>query len=158
MRETINIEGGPKNVMIVVIKPDAYFKADKIKEMIKNAGINIEKEVSTILPLDFVNKIMYKNIPDEVRFENAKHFSQAPSIILEVSGDANLLGDVLKLTGEKTNPNECDEGTIRNIFGDKLGFDMPGGKKYYRNAIHRGRDEIEVEDDKNKFKMFFLGD
>ncbi len=152
------IEKEPKNTMIVVIKPDAYFKHEEIKNIFRENGIDIKREVVKMLPLEFVNGEMYTNIPQEVQFENAKHFSQGPSVVLELEGDEDLMEKVIKITGEKTSPSECDEGTIRELFGDKDGIDMINGKKYYRNAIHRGKNAEEVEDDKVKFETVFIGE
>jgi nucleoside diphosphate kinase len=151
------IEIDPKNNMVVVVKPDAYFHLPEIMDRLTSEGITITRQSTQMLPLSFVNKIMYKDLPDPIKFETAKHFSQGPSTILLLTGDENLLTKILKITGQETQPGKCDIDSIRYMFGDHDGSDMPQiGKKYFKNAIHRGKNPAEISEDLDKFKTFII--
>jgi nucleoside diphosphate kinase len=151
-----SIEKAPKDHMIVVIKPDAYFHLQAIMDRFKNEGLEVVESVTRILPLDFVNKVMYRNMPIQIQFENAKHFSQGPSVILMLEGDNSLIDKVVSIIGKNTKPGECDEDSLRYLFGEHDGHEMAGGGQYFRNAIHRGKNEAELQDDMEKFKTFFI--
>ena len=73
-----------------------------------------------------------------------------------VKGGANIINDIVSLTGGKTNPHECSEDSIRYIFGEHFGREAGGGKKYFRNAIHRAKDGKEQKEDLEKFRDISL--
>jgi nucleoside diphosphate kinase len=149
-------EKEPKDRMIVVVKPDAYFHLQAIIDRFKDEGLEIVESVTKILPLDFVNRVMYRNMPAQIQFENAKHFSQGPSTVLMLEGDNGLIDKVVSIIGKNTKPGECDEDSLRYLFGEHDGHQMAEGGQYFRNAIHRGKNSDEVRDDLEKFKTFFI--
>lgn len=53
-----------------------------------------------------------------------------------------------------TNPNKCDDSTIRYIFGEHFMRETSDGSQYSRNAVHRGKNEEELKEDLDKFKPF----
>ncbi|MFA6430584.1 MAG: nucleoside-diphosphate kinase [Candidatus Paceibacterota bacterium] len=139
---------------VVVIKPDAFASRDLIIKRLEGSGLYIAKTVSKRLPVDFVLGEMYKNLPEGIEEETAKHFSSGPSEIILVKGGDDILQKIVSVTGEKLNPNECDEESIRYLFGEHFGRDASEGKTYFRNAAHRGKDEEERLDDLDKFESF----
>ncbi len=163
-----SIEQEPDS-MIVVVKPDARDRLQEIISRFEKDGLQIEKQITTILEPTFVNGIMYQyphpdselgeDIEDEkfvknrgAQFESAKHFLQGPSTILLLRGDKNIIDKVIKITGLDREPAKCDEDSIRYLFGEHTGYPMAGlNDVYYRNAIHRGKNTEEVNSDKQKF-------
>jgi hypothetical protein len=70
-----------------------------------------------------------------------------------VGGDAVV--KLLDAVGGETNPALCDRDTIRFLYGDIEYEKLPGGSRYYRNAIHRPKDREEASADKEKFGEIF---
>lgn len=144
----VNPESG---LMVVVIKPDAFPHRDKIIKKFKDAGLHIIKSAKRELGDGFVLGIMYKDLPEDIKKETAKHFSAGPSEVILLKGGDDLIQKVISLTGEKTNPRECDEESIRYLFGEHLGRETDDGKTYFKNAIHRAKNPEEQRDDLRKF-------
>lgn len=163
-----SIERKPES-MIVVVKPDARDRLQEIISRFEKDGLQIEKQITTILEPTFVNGIMYQyphpdfesgeTLDDQkfiknrgAQFESAKHFLQGPSTILLLRGDKDIIDKVTQITGLDREPGKCSENSIRYLFGEHKGYPMAGlDDIYYRNAIHRGKDKKEVEEDKEKF-------
>lgn len=136
---------------VVVIKPDAFKKRDQIISRLESSGLYVVKTITKKLPEDFVIGTMYKNLPKGIEEETLKHFATGPSEIILLEGGSDLLKKIITLTGEKTNPDQCDKNTIRSLFGEHFGRETPDGD-YFRNAIHRGKDPKEQKNDLDKFK------
>lgn len=150
--ETSDIAVNPESgLMVVVIKPDAFSHRDKIIEKLKDAGLHIVKSTKRELGDGFVVGRMYKDLPEDIKKETTEHFSAGPSEIILLKGGNDLLQTVISLTGEKTNPAECDEESIRYLFGEHSGKETDTGKTYFRNAIHRAKNSEEQADDLHKF-------
>ncbi|MEI6238520.1 MAG: nucleoside-diphosphate kinase [bacterium] len=139
-------------LMILVIKPDAFPKKVEILEMLKAKGLHIVKTVTKDLPLDFVLGTMYKNLPEGIEAETAKHFNSDSSEIILLEGGEDIVEKAVEITGKKTKPNECDPETIRAIFGENFLREAGDGSQYSRNAIHRAKDEVERKLDLEKFE------
>lgn len=155
--------------MIVVVKPDARNRLQEIIARFEKDGLQIQKQITTMLEPKFVNGIMYHypqpnfelgdTIHDQkfvknrgAQFESAKHFLQGPSTVLLLKGRKDIIDKVTKITGSDREPAKCSEDSIRYLFGEHKGHEMAGlDDIYYRNAIHRGKDEQEVYLDKEKF-------
>lgn len=165
-----NPEQEPKlDSMIVVVKPDAQDKLQEIISRFEKEGLKIERQITTILEPTFVNGIMYQyphpneekgeTIEDPkfvknrgAQFESAKHFLQGPSTVILLRGSEDIINKVTEITGLNREPGKCSEDSIRYMFGEHEGHLMAGlDDVYYRNAIHRGKDEGEVKADKEKF-------
>ncbi len=137
---------------MVVIKPDAFKKRESIVKRLENSGLYIVSSISRRLPENFVLGAMYNNLPKSIAEQTLKHFNEGESEILLVKGGNNLIDNLVSLTGDKTNPSECKEESIRYLFGEHFGRDTDDGKTYFRNAIHRARNEKEQKDDLEKFR------
>lgn len=144
----VNPESG---LMVVVIKPDAFLHRDKIIKKLKDAGLHVIKSAKRELGDGFVISRMYKDLPEDIKEETVKHFSVGPSEVILLKGGDDLLQKVVSLTGEKTNPRECDQESIRYLFGEHFGRETDDGKTYFRNAIHRAKNIEEQDDDLRKF-------
>ena len=144
----VNIEN---NLMIVVIKPDAFKYRYEIIKKLKDSGLRVVKSVQKRLGDHFVLGEMYKDLPEDIKKETSRHFNEGHSEVILLKGDDNLLQKIGSLTGEKTNPSECSEGSIRKLFGEPFGRETDAGGIYFRNAIHRAKDTKEQKEDLNKF-------
>lgn len=140
---------------IVVIKPDAFANRDLIIKRLENSGLYIAKTVTKRLPDNFVIGEMYKDLPKGIEEETLRHFNEGPSELVLLEGGDEVLQKIVSLTGEKTNPAECDEKSIRYLFGDHFGHETADRKSYFRNAVHRAKDNGEKVEDLDKFESFF---
>lgn len=135
------------NLAVLVIKPDAYNKKDEILKKIRNAGIYIVKTVEKKLEDNFVLGSMYKNMPEGIEKETVRHFNSGPSVLILVRGGKDVLDKIIDITGENTDPKKCNEESIRYLFGEHFDRETDDDRKYFRNAIHRAKnDEERVED------------
>ena len=140
---------------IVVIKPDAFAKKDQILKILENSGLHVVKTRTKKLPDSFVIGKMYsEDMPEGIVEETSKHFNSGPSEIILVNGGPDILGKIIKVTGENTDPNKCNEDSIRYIFGEHFMREASDGKPYSRNAVHRAKDEKERKEDLDKFESF----
>jgi nucleoside diphosphate kinase len=142
------------NLAVVVIKPDAFKNKDQIIKKLENSGLYVVKSVTKRLPDNFVIGEMYQDLPTDIEAETLKHFNLGPSEIVLLKGDENLVGSVVEVTGLNTDPNQCDEQSIRYLFGEHFGRDTEECKTYFRNAVHRAKDSKEQKADLDKFEDF----
>ena len=140
---------------IIVIKPDAFSKKDRIIKRLEGFGLHVEKTRTKRLPDDFVVGEMYKGLPEGIEEETLRHFNSGPSEIILVKGGPDILEKIVKVTGENTDPNKCDESSIRHLFGEHFMREASDGSKYSRNAVHRAKNQEEQKDDLKKFEPFF---
>ena len=145
----INPETG---LAIVVIKPDAFKNKDLIIKKLEDSGLYIAKTISKRLPDNFVVGEMYKDLPHSIEEKTLEHFNEGPSEIILLEGGSDLLKKIEMVTGQSTNPNECNEESIRYIFGEHIGEKTEDGKTYYRNAIHRAKNSGEQKHDLDAFE------
>lgn len=141
---------------IALIKPDAFHSRDMIVKRLEDSGLYIAKKKDLTLPEDFVIGKFYskEQLPKPIADATLRHFASGPSEILLIKGD-NIAEKLLKLIGSKINPAECDEDTIRYIFGNHTPEQLEGDLKYYRNAAHKPRTDEERKDDLKKFEPLF---
>jgi nucleoside diphosphate kinase len=149
----VNRESG---LAMVVIKPDAFKNKDQIIRRLENSGLYVVGTKTRQLSENFVANVMYKDLPAGIQEETIKHFNSGPAEIILVKGGENIVKDIVSLTGEKTDPRECSEDSIRYIFGEHFGRETDDSKKYFRNAIHRAKDENEQKEDLDKFRDISL--
>lgn len=142
-------------IMVVVIKPDAISRRDEIIKKFKDEGLIVIQSKKIDLGDKFLTEKMYENLSDDIKKETLRHFRKGQAeVILLGSWDKDkkdILERVVSLTGERTDPHECDMGSIRNMFGDHEGILTKEGKKYSPNAIHRAKTPAEREKDLDMF-------
>jgi nucleoside diphosphate kinase len=155
--ESSDIVFNPESALaMVVIKPDAFQNKDAIIRRLENSGLYVVETKTRQLSENFVANVMYKDLPAGIREETIKHFNSGPAEIILLKGGENIVQDIVSLTGEKTDPRECSEDSIRYIFGEHFGRDVGDGKQYFRNAIHRAKDGAEQKGDLDKFRDISL--
>ncbi|MDR3558471.1 MAG: nucleoside-diphosphate kinase [Candidatus Pacebacteria bacterium] len=138
---------------LVVIKPDAFSKRDQIVKRLESSGLYIVRKKMRKLPDDFVIGQMYgADMPKGIREETLKHFNSGPSEVILVNGGPDILNKIVKVTGEHTDPNRCDESSIRYAFGEHFMREANDGSQYSRNAVHRAKNGKERAEDLEKFK------
>ena len=145
---------------IAVIKPEAFRNRDQIIRRLEAEGLHIEKTVQRKLPAHFVVGKMYKDLPLGIEVETLKQFNSGMSEIILVKGGPDVSKKLVAATGLQTDPNKCEKGTIRYMFGKHYAIDAGDGKKFYPNAIHRGKPDedgkpSERKEDLDKFRSFF---
>jgi nucleoside diphosphate kinase len=145
----VDVESG---LAIAVIKPDAFINKDQILKRLEDSGLYIVKTVTKRLPDNFVIGTMYKDLPKGIEEETLKHFNIGSSEIILLRGGSDIVEQLVKITGDKTRPNECSDESIRYIFGEHFGRNAGEDKTYFRNAIHRGKDAEEKKADLDKFE------
>jgi nucleoside diphosphate kinase len=148
----VNPESG---LAIVVVKPDAFAKRGQIVKRLEGSGLYVVKEVEKRLPDDFVIGTMYKGLPKGLEVETLKHFNSGPSDLILLRGGKDILEKIVTIVGTKTVPTECDEQSIRYLYGEHFSRDAGGDLKYSRNGAHRSMTQAERDEDLKKFESFF---
>jgi len=154
-KETVIPNEFPSNIAIVVIKPDAVENAKDIKMMLESSGIKVIKSKILKLRERFLVEEMYKDLPDSIREETLKHFNIDDAEVLLVRGGDDIVEKLGEITGKETNPDLSEKGTVRYKYGEHFHRDTDDGRKYFRNAIHRAKNEQERVEDLRKFKGVF---
>ncbi len=151
--ESSNIAIDEKTGMaVVVIKPEAFRYRDAIVQKIEHTGLSIVSRKHKQLPENFVLNAMYPNLSESLQQQTAQHFNEGESEILLIKGGNDLVEKLVTLAGEHTNPAVCDTNSIRYLFGEHFARETSDGGAYYRNAVHRPKDESEREHDLEEFK------
>lgn len=147
-----------ENEVICVIKPDAFPMRDVIVRRLKEMGLTVVTRKDQQLTEPFIDKNMIApEWSEEVREATKRYFMEGPSEFLVVRGGdkGDVIEKLIAATGGETNPLLCERDTIRFIYGDVQPEKLPGGRRYYRNAVHRPKNEEEAEEDKKKFGGVF---
>lgn len=142
-------------MMVVVIKPDAISHRDEIIKKFKDEGLIIIQSKKIDLGDKFLTEKMYENLPDDIKEETLRHFKKGQAEVVLLGSwnkdQKDILERVVSLTGEKTDPRECNMKSIRNMFGEHEGILTKEGRKYFPNAIHRAKTLDEKKKDLNTF-------
>lgn len=130
-----------------IIKPDAMQKgfAADIQEYLKSKGFKIIKNVHRSLTKDEINELYAEHITKSFYPEISAFMSSADVVMLVLERD-NAVAYLREVLGA-TNSADAQEGTIRNLFGDKT--------MKMHNAIH-GSDSIASA--QREMKIFNLLD
>ena len=145
--EVSNVKDGEA---VCVIKPDAYENRNRIVQKLEESGLYIVRRSLAELSEQFITNKMYSSIPEPILKATLKHFSSGPCEIVLVKGD-NVINKLLKSTGLHTAPPLCDHETIRFIYGTHMVEELEEGYRYWRNAVHRAKNEKERIEDLSKF-------
>ena len=79
----VNLEN---NLMVVVIKPDAFLRRDEIIKKLEDAGLTVVKKAERRLGNNFLISEMYKELPESIKEETIKHFNTGPSEVILLRG------------------------------------------------------------------------
>lgn len=138
---------------MVIIKPDAFGRRGEIVRRLETSGLYVVSKIDRPLPERFVTEGLYQNLPQGIEEETVRHFNEGPAEVLLVRGGPNIVETLVSLTGDQTAPSQCSEDSIRYLFGEH--FARKAGEddgEYYRNAIHRPKNEEEKEDGLEKYR------
>lgn len=131
---------------VYIIKPDGVLHREKIRAMIVSAGLNIVASKTVYLDPDALYTL-YPDAPLNILiFIMGEEMLNGRCEIGIVEGD-NAIERLVELCGEKVNPFECRTGTIRYAFKDHSTETRVNDYTYYRNTIHRSKNETEVQRD-----------
>lgn len=150
----VNAETG---LAMVIIKPDAFQHREEIVRRLENSGLYIVNKIDRVLPERFVTEGLYHDLPPSIEAETVKHFNEGPAEVLLIRGGPDMVEALVSLTGKKTAPSQCSEKSIRNLFGEH--FARKAGEndsEYYRNAIHRPKNNEEKKDGLEKYRSISL--
>ena len=133
---------------VYIIKPEGMPRRHEIREMIeKMAGLAIVGSITTVLP-EWALAKLYPDLAqekNELWLATLEHLAHSECEIGIVEGE-NAVQRFFELCGEMTSPLQCRSGTIRLVFGKEKPVRV-GEKLYWRNVIHRSKNQQEAESD-----------
>ena len=130
------------------IKPEAMKQRFEIYKMLRAGGLQVTSYVIKAMPewaLDEFyqdsfggNEALRKAILYHMRLQECNFLSLRANNIVEI---------LPRVCGLSTNPNECEEGTVRARFSNKVPKIINEKTLYWHNAIHRPKNEAETAKD-----------
>lgn len=124
-----------------IIKPEGIKNAEGIKNIILENGLKIVKTKLALLSPDII-KLIYLDTSNDLFAAHVMFMCKEISEVGIIEG-ANAIDKLVEVSGHDTNPNLCATGTIRNLFGEKVGCKV-GISLYYKNVFHRSRNIDEA--------------
>lgn len=126
-----------------IIKPEAFPLRDEIWARIVSTELHVVRRC--VLTLNEDQAVgFYRSLPENRRLPAVRSLSGGPVEVGVLAGD-NAVARVLRLCGTRSDPSECEPGTIRRDFG--TGWDLSDPSvPVLRNAIHRCKTSAQVED------------
>ncbi len=124
-----------------IIKPEAFANRIAIQEKIISNKLKIVSLKTILLP-EFIITQIYPNMSSDLYSATMKYLRCGFSELGIVEGE-NAISLLLEIGGKDTNPNKCEIGTIRNMFGDKVEV-IYGNAVYFKNGFHRSHNYIEA--------------
>ena len=125
-----------------IIKPDGLKNTESIKRIILKSGLRIIISKKTVLVPDII-RFIYPDTEADLLEAHFKFMSNEISEIGIIEG-LNAIAKLVEISGKDTNPNLCASGTIRNRFGEKLGYKV-GNALYYKNVFHRSKNKLQAK-------------
>ena len=153
VENNLEIAPGEGDEAVCLIKSGVYDKRDEIVKRLEDSGLYIVRRSIAELSENFIREQMYPNIPAPIMEATLKHLMSGPCEIVLVKG-GNVVNTLIGSVGAKTSPALCEPDTIRFIYGTHMAEELREGYKYWRNAAHRAKDEVERKCDLEKFKPF----
>jgi nucleoside diphosphate kinase len=126
---------------VFMIKPEGMSHKEEIMSYIEKNGLAITRWRTMLLDEDQLKKI-YHDTHGEIWEKTKEHMLGKEVLVGEVN-DEQAIEKLKTICGSKTNPIECDVGSIRKFFNDIAEKDP---SKYHKNIIHRAMDDKEVTD------------
>lgn len=153
MENNLEVAPGEGDEAVCVIKSEVYEKRDEIVKRLEGSGLYVVRRSMAELSENFIREQMYPGIPEPIMEATLKHLTGGPCEIVLVKGE-NVINTLVGGVGAKTPPALCEPDTIRFVYGTHMVEELREGYKYWRNAAHRAKDEVERKDDLEKFKPF----
>ncbi len=133
-----------------MIKPHGLIFLKEVRAMIEDSDLFISESNRLIMPL-WALEIIYSDLPERYR---SSIFKPTVGALVEaglVVGE-NAINKLLQITGTELDPVGCAPESIRFKFGEKKPL-MIDGVRYYKNVIHRSRNETEAKNDIKVFRI-----
>lgn len=125
-----------------IIKPDAFEHRNEIRKILSNSGLNIIKFKTWIFTKSEVESL-YPKLDNKMIEIAIKHLTSGKSEIGLIEGK-EVFQVLLQIGGHSTSPDECEENTIRYIFGQHEPI-LVGNYQYFLNAFHRTKNEEQTQ-------------
>jgi nucleoside diphosphate kinase len=129
---------------IYIIKPEAVKYSEKIRDSICDLGLKIVSNKLIKLPIDLVSKL-YVDSPKMI-IEATKHFMFNDYCEVGLVMGVDAIFKLKEKCGYSTNPAECENLTIRKVFGNPIPRHF-NGVIYFQNAIHCPKTREEAKKD-----------
>ncbi len=131
---------------VYIVKPDAFECEFYMRRMFECEDLRIVDSRAVRVSVDVLEHL-YPDVfaeKGELWEATVHHFAERSSMVVVVQGQT-AIRLVREISGENTNPNSCARLTVRYIFGTHTPIVLPGGRFYWRNAIHRPENEDEAK-------------
>lgn len=129
-------------ISFYIIKPEAIQFTDEIQKLIISTGLKINTSTKILLPTTFIEELCFDYSKEII--EVTKYFLCNEICEVGIVKGDSALEKLYVISGTETDPNKCNTGTIRNLFGIKAP-QIFNGIKYYKNAIHRPKTKEEFD-------------
>lgn len=133
---------------VYIIKPEGIPYTSQITEIFKKNKLVICAKKKLVLPI-WAIETLYPDLNDELRIITISMFNSLIEIGL-IKGDG-VIQRLLTTAGRETSPGNCDQESIRFLFGNHQPIIL-GQTKYYANTIHRSKNLSEAEKDTKLFR------
>lgn len=134
-----------------ILKSDAYPKKDEVLEKIHELSpviSSLEFEMPPGLCSDLYSKLVTPKVLDALQEYLSENRCVAVTCQIPID-------ELVGLSGNHTDPQFCERGTIRREYGMGQGF-TASGLPVIRNAIHRPKDTKQNSELLDLFKMYKL--
>jgi nucleoside diphosphate kinase len=142
---------GVRNILertFFIIKPEGIKNTESIKKIIHKNGLKILISKKTILSPEII-KLVYSDTENDLFEAHLEFMSKDVSEVGIIEG-VNAITKLVEISGKDVNPNSCASGTIRNLFGEKVGYKI-GNALYYKNGFHRSKTRYEAKKEVDLF-------
>lgn len=128
----------------MVIKPECKHLQPVVVSNILSVEVRING-IYEILITPNELKSIYPDLTGLLWLETIKQFSMS-CVVIFVEG-YNVIEKIYNLVGTKTNPAECDENSLRYLYGTHEPIILNHNKKFWYNGFHRpiNADEAKCE-------------
>lgn len=136
---------------IFILKPDGVKNKDNIKEII-TANFKLYLFNNFNATPNFIYDLYHKYVDENILKGLNEYLTESSLIAGTTSATIN---ELIILSGKQTNPEDCNFGTIRNMYGE--GLSLTKSSIYIvKNAIHRPKNaeqNKEIYKILNKYKI-----
>ena len=129
---------------LYIIKPHAFRYRATIRAALKNAGTRVLSYRTAYLSERAV-RALYPDIRGPLKGLSVRDLTGRPCEI-GILCRAGAIDSIVATTGRFTSPIECDNSTIRKLFGRRAPARIRT-VRYFYNAIHCSRDKREFHSD-----------
>lgn len=125
-----------------IIKPEAFQFRKEVREIIYSSDLNIIVFKAIIIPPSLIDSL-YSDCTKEM-IATTKYFICNKLCEVGIVSGNNAVKKLLKICGLDPDPNKCEGGTIRYIYGIKQVYYYEG-IAYFKNGIHRPKTTKEMK-------------